>query len=296
MRYMRYQKFIENVKEHMQKELQQKVHVYPILKNNGTIYDGLVIIDPILNISPTIYLNPYYHRYLDGVSMEDIYEDILETYRENCPQEDFDISIFTDYEKAQKSIVMKLVNAEKNKELLETVPHILYLDLAIIFLCSVSDFMNEYATILIHNHHMAHWEVSTEDLYERAKVNTPQILPPRLDNLHDVFEYITHETLPFLEELNISILTNKIKVHGATCMVYPDLLEEIAEIYEDNLIIIPSSIHEVLVIPEANVKKEHSLQDFNPMIQEVNETQLTDGETLSDHAYLYHRDTKEITY
>lgn len=296
MKYMRYQKFIENVKEHVQKELQQKVQVYPILKNNGTIYDGLVIIDPILNISPTIYLNPYYHRYLDGVSMEDIYEDILKTYRENRPLEDFDISLFTDYKKAQKHIVMKLVNAEKNIELLETVPHILYLDFAIIFLCSVSNFMHEYATILIHNQHMEHWGVNSEDLYERAKSNTPQILPPRLDNLHDVFEYITHESLPFLEELNCSILTNKIKVHGATCILYPDLLDEIATIYDDNLVIIPSSIHEVLVIPEENMGKEHTLRDFNNMIQEVNDTQLTDDEMLSNHAYLYHRDTKEITY
>ena len=80
MRYMRYQKFIETVKEHIQQELQKPVHLFPVLKNNGSIYDGLVILDPILNISPTIYLNPYYHRYLDGVSMEDIYEDILNTY------------------------------------------------------------------------------------------------------------------------------------------------------------------------------------------------------------------------
>lgn len=296
MKYMKYQKFIENVKEHIQKELQQKVQVYPILKNNGTIYDGLVIMDPILNISPTIYLNPYYHRYLDGVSIEDIYEDILKTYRENRPLEDFDISLFTDYEKAKERIVMKLVNAEKNKELLEIVPHIPYLDLAIIFLCSISDFMHEYATILIHTQHMTHWEVTTEDLYACAIANTPKILPPRLDNLHDVFEYITHESLPFLEELNSSILTNKIKVHGATCMIYPNLLDEIATIYEDNLVIIPSSIHEVLVIPEGNIGKEHTLTDFDSMIQEVNDTQLTDSEILSDHAYLYHRKTKEITY
>ena len=79
MKYMRYQNFIETVKEHMQQELQKTVYVYPVLKNNGAIYDGLVILDPILNISPTIYLNPYFHRYLDGVSLEDIYEDILKT-------------------------------------------------------------------------------------------------------------------------------------------------------------------------------------------------------------------------
>jgi len=296
MRYMRYQKFIETVKEHIQQELQKPVHLFPVLKNNGSIYDGLVILDPILNISPTIYLNPYYHRYLDGVSMEDIYEDILNTYHENLPDEDFDVSVFRDYDKAKERIVMKLINAKKNEQLLKKVPHILIYDLAIVFLCSVSDFMNEYATILIHNQHIKMWNISLEDLYEVAKDNSPRILAPRLDNLHDVFAYITDESLPFLEALNMHILTNYLKIHGATCMVYPGLLEEIAEVFEDDLIIIPSSIHETLVFPKENLPDEYSIEHLNDMIQEVNETQLTDDEILSDHIYWYHRNTKEISY
>lgn len=293
---MRYQNFIKNVKEHIQAELQQTVHIYPVLKNNGTILDGLVIMDPILNISPTIYLEPFFHQHLNHVPMEEIYANIIKTYRENLPKQDFDITVFTNFEKAKKRIVMKLVNTDKNQVLLERVPHVSFHDLSIIFLCSVGDFMSEYATILIHNCHMEKWNVSTEDLYELAKENTPSILPPRLDNLQYVFEYLTNEKLPFLEELNSSILTNVLKIHGATCMAYPDLLEEVATVYEDNLIIIPSSIHEVLVIPEGNIGEEHTLEDFNRMIQQVNETQLEDSEVLSTHAYLYHRDTKEITY
>lgn len=293
---MRYQNFIKNVKEHIQAELQQSVHIYPVLKNNGTILDGLVIMDPILNISPTIYLEPFFHQHLNHVPMEEIYANIIKTYRENLPKQDFDITVFTDFEKAKKRIVMKLVNTDKNQVLLQRVPHVSFHDLSIIFLCSVGDFMSEYATILIHNCHMEKWNVSTEDLYELAKENTPNILPPRLDNLQYVFEYLTNEKLPFLEELNSSILTNVLKIHGATCMAYPDLLEEVATVYEDNLIIIPSSIHEVLVIPEGNIGEEHTLEDFNSMIQQVNETQLEDSEVLSTHAYLYHYDTKEITY
>ena len=296
MKHMKYRKFIETVKEHIEQELQKKVYVYPVLKNNGTIYDGLVIIDPILNISPTIYLNPYYHRYLEGITMEDIYEDILKTYHDNLPHEDFDVSLFRDYTKARERIVMKLINAEKNKRLLQHVPHILIHDLAIVFLCSVGDYIKEFATILIYNQHLNLWDVTVDELYDAAKENTPVILPARLDNLHDVFEHITDESLPFLEELNISILTNRIRVHGATSMIYPGVLEEIAEIYEDDIVILPSSIHDVLVFPQSSFPEEYSLDGLNTMIQDVNETQLTDAEVLSDHLYYYHRDTKEITY
>jgi hypothetical protein len=284
------------VKNHFQQELQKKVSVNPVLKNNGTIYDGLIIQDPLLNISPTIYLNPYYHRYLDGVSMEDILDDILNAYHSNLPQDDFDISLFTDYSKAKERIVMKLINARKNQELLKSVPHFLIYDLAIVFLCNVSDYMQEYATILIHNHHLNLWNVSSTELYDVAKQNAFKLLPPRLDNLHDVFEYITQDSLSFLDDLNIHILTNHIKIHGASCMVYPNLLDEISSIYEDDLIIIPSSIHEVLVFPKKNLPQDYTLDYLNTMVQEVNETQLTDDEILSDHVYCYHHDTKTVSY
>jgi hypothetical protein len=228
--------------------------------------------------------------------MEDIYMDIIDTYHANLPQEDFDLSLFRDYTNAKERIVMKLVNAKRNEELLKHVPHILIHDLAILFLCTVGDYMQNYATILIYNRHLKLWDKTSEDLYEVAKRNSATLLPPRLDNLHDVFEYITNESLPFLEELNIHILTNPLKINGAACMVYPNLLEEIADIYEDDIIIIPSSIHELLVFPKENLPDKYTLEYLNSMIQEVNETQLTDDEILSDHFYWYHRDSKHISY
>lgn len=293
---MRYQKFIETVQKHIKQVLQKKVYVYPVLKNNGTVYDGLVILDPIFNISPTIYLNPYYHRYLDGVSLEDIYEDILNVYEDNLPAKDFDISVFEDYTKAQDRIVMKLINAKKNARLLEQVPHVLIYDLAIVFLFTVCDFINTYSTILVHHSHLKLWDVTVDELYETAKINSIKILPPRLDNLHDVFEELTDESLDFLDELDINILTNNLKIYGATCMVYPDLLSDIADIYEDDVIIIPSSVHEVLLFPKENLPEGYTLEHINSMIETVNYTELSDMEILSDHIYYYHRNTKEVTY
>ena len=167
---MNYQTFLDNVIQHVSASVQngQKVVLQPVIKNNGMVYDGLVIMDPVLNISPTIYLNPYYHRFLNGVSMEDIYEDILKTYYQNLPSKDFDISLFRDFEKAQKHIVLKLVNREKNEKLLKDVPYIEFQDLALIFVCIVNNFVKEYATILIHNQHLTLWNINLETLYQRG--------------------------------------------------------------------------------------------------------------------------------
>lgn len=296
MKYMKYQNFIETVQEHIAEELEKTVHVYPVLKNNGAIYDGLVVQDPILNISPTIYLNAYYHRYLDGVSLDDIYDDIIKTYQDNLPENDFDISLFRDFNKARKNIVMKLINAEKNQALLKEVPHILVYDLAIVFLYRVHDFVDEYASILIYHQHLKFWDVNENDLYELAMINSPKLMPYRFDSLHDVFLHITNESLPFLDDIHLNILTNHLKIFGATCMVYPNVLEKISNLYEDDLIIIPSSIHEVLILPQKHFPENYTMEELDSMIQEINETELADNEILSDHTYLYQRDTKTVIY
>lgn len=295
---MNYQEFIENIKEHIQSQFDAsyKVIVQPVIKNNGTILDGLIIIDPILNISPTIYLNPYYHRYLNDASIEDIYEEILCTYRDNLPKEDFDISSFKDFTKAKEHIIIKLVNREKNRELLDDVPYIPFYDLAMIFVVAVCDFMNEFATILIHNQHLELWDISLDELYQIAIHNTPNLLSSHFEPMEKVLEHLDESSAAFPTDLNMYLLTNHVKIHGATCMVYPGLLKHIADELEDNLIVIPSSIHEVLIIPYSACVGEYTISDFNDMVLEVNETQLTDDEVLANHVYFYIRSDDKLIY
>ena len=178
-----FEEFIEEVKERVEVRVgcEKKVLVQPILKNNGTVYEGLIILDSILNISPTIYLDQYYHKFCNGVEMEDVVEDIMETYYENKPEEDFNISLFRDYDKAKHNIIMKLVNTEKNKVLLKDIPHRDFYDLSIIYFVTVCSFMADFGTILIHNQHMELWDVTEEELYEAAIENTPNILPHRFE-------------------------------------------------------------------------------------------------------------------
>lgn len=69
-------------------------------------------------------------------------------------------------------IKMKLINYEKNKELLEKVPHVRVPDLAVVFMAVLkSEYNDGFATILIHNSHLDFWNMTTEDLYELAKAN-----------------------------------------------------------------------------------------------------------------------------
>lgn len=282
---MNYQEFTEHIRENLESLIEpgQKVTLQTIDKNNGTQYQGIVIIDPILNISPTIYLEPFYLKYLNGTSTLDICRDILKFYQTFVPEECFDESCFTDFEKAKHRIVMKLIHYEKNIELLQKVPHIPYLDLAIVFVCSAGDLDKEYATILIHNHHLDYWNIDLLSLYHIAKENSPKLLPYHFENME---EYLLHHCNwnPCEDHIPMYLLTNQLKIHGASVILYEGLLEQISKELNSSFVVIPSSVHEVLVVPVQN-KKE--LQTYSNMVLEVNATQLPEDEILSNHAYYY---------
>lgn len=264
-----------------------------IPKNNQVLLDGLTIQEKNRNISPTIYLNPYYAKFQNGTSLFAIVEEIKNIYAMNRPTENVDVRFFTDFENVKDRICMKLVHYEKNRELLKGVPHIRYLDLAIVFYCLISLIPGESATIQIHSNHIRHWDVTPEDLLVLAKENTPKLLPYYLDDifsiltdLGDLLEYSKKRTQPLF------VLTNSEKLFGAAAILYPNLLSSIANRMERDFILFPSSIHEVLLLP---VSKETPLSNYHSMITEINQTHLEPEEILSDHAYFYNRKTGLIT-
>ena len=89
------------------------------------------------------------------------------------------------------------------------------------------------------------------------------------------------------------VLGNQSGIHGAIAIKDTWMLSEIAESYKSDLIILPSSIHECIVMP---VNERINFEDLDAMVREVNETQVRPEEQLSDHAYRFDRNTREITF
>lgn len=287
---MKYQEFLQNVEKEIKKKLEngEELFIQRFPKNNGITYDGLVIFHPEFNISPTIYLNQYYHWYLDGTTLEDICDNIMDTYTARLPKKDFDTSLFTEYDNARHFIIMKLINYEHNRELLQQVPYVRMLDLAIVFQCLVSQQTNSFATILIHNHHLKYWGITKEHLSQDAFKNTPKLLPYELEDMEELIRS-NMMSVPgeiSFEECPMYILTNSAKLNGATAIFYEGLMKKLAEEMETDFIILPSSIHETLLVP---VNSPEQISFFSQMVEQVNETELADDEILSDHAYYYSR-------
>lgn len=275
-----------------------KVTLQRITKNNNTVLDGLVITEPDTNLSPTIYLNPYYENaYMKGVDWDTIIRDITAQYFGAKPV-DFSVAKdFIDYEKIKDRIVFRMVNHAKNSDRLNDIPHVDFLDFALTFSCLVDLQGARDASIQIRHEHLSSWNIDITELCQRALSNTPRLLPPICQNMAELIPLSQFKDEPIAvspEDLAFPmyVLTNEAKLFGATCLYYDGLLRKLSKRFEDDLFIIPSSIHEVILLPAGKLTKDC---DLNAMIREVNATQLAPDEYLSDHAYFYSAANDEIT-
>lgn len=275
------------------------IQLQKIYKNNGLELDGLIISRSKCNISPTIFLNYYYEKQSLFPNLDAVCQDILRTYAHNRASESIDVSFFTDYESVRHHLAFRIINYEKNKELLQTVPHVRYLDLAIVFYCLLKVQESGNATILIHSRHMELWNVSTDDLYNQTCKTTPHLLPYDFRNMSSVlFETFSKNGKQDISALPdggdfwpMYVLSNTDKLYGASCMLYPCLLNKIAGKLDADLFLLPSSIHEIIILPAQNRGQSAQLSQ---MVSDINHTELSADEVLSDHVYYYSKSEQAL--
>lgn len=235
-------------------------------------------------MAPIIFLDSYFEAYQNETSFSQILEDVLATYKKAKNASCTNAEQLFSFEANKDKIVYRLVNYKLNKEALKERPHIPYLDLAIVFDILVEATDKGMASIPIQYKLLELWEKNSNEIYGLAKKNTKRELPVQL-------QYNTYDG-PF-GNLSISfyILSNNPHQNGAACILYDDVLNTLGEALQENFYVIPSSIHETLIISEHDAKGM-SLSD---MIQAVNEMAVLDTEILSDHPYYYNRKTLSLT-
>ncbi len=294
---MEIKEFAGKVRDAVEKKMggAYKVEVREVKKNNGVVLHGLLIVTDDRNVIPTLYLEPFWEAYESGVTLAEIVRRLIKIYREDMPETSIDMDFFRQFEEVSKRICYRLVRQEGNEELLKDVPHIPFLDLAVCFFYAYSGEALGEGAILIRNSHMELWHTTTKELLGLAQGNTPVLFPWRCNSMEQVLrdmlteeEYLAEmpeeECAGFLSENPLWVLSNMQRAHGASCMLYPGLLKRLAEKEKRNFYILPSSIHEVILLTDQGGETPKQLKD---MIAEVNRTQVAPEEVLSDSLYYY---------
>lgn len=288
-------RFAQKVREALEKRLGEayRVEVKEVRKNNGVILHGLLILNDGGNVVPTIYLETFYAAYEDGIPFARVLDRIFEIYREETPKGRINMEFFRDFSKINDRICYRLIRRQNNEQLLEDIPYVEFLDLAVCFYYAYSDSQLGDGSILIHNSHLEIWDIKVKDLMRCAEENTPRLFPGRVSPMNEVLrEVVEADKLPETGlTVPLAVLTNERRIHGAACIMYPGMLERLAGKEGRGFYVIPSSVHEVLLLER---QEGESTEDLRHMIYEINRNHVAPEDVLSDNLYFYNPVSKAL--
>lgn len=289
---MTYQEFLNELTAYLKRELPDgtRMHLSQVLKTNGLRLDCITFSAPGLTVSPAIYPQDYFSR-LSSCSLASLAEEILSLYRD-IGRHSPDMGLFTDPSRLRPYVVFRLIQQKRNRELLKDLPHVPFLDLAIVFYLLLP--CGDHAmtgSALIRHEHLRTWNMTVRDLADLARENSPRLLKQEILPMKEMLRQIlTPEAAEDLfaedrkERCPLYVLTNNIQLYGAGCMLYDGVLETFATARGCDLYVLPSSVHEVLLMP---VSPEFSREELDEMILQVNREHVSQEEILSDHVYRY---------
>lgn len=284
---MTYDQFIQAVEGIVKREVRDNitVHLHTNVKNNGIRRCGIMLKEQGINVTPMIYLEEYYQQFQHGVSLEAIAHNLLQLYEEVRFERSWKGNPIKEYSMVQRKLVYRLINREKNQELLKQIPFVEYLDLAVVFYILLETGPFGVASVLVRNEHLRAWKVSKETVYQAAHRNTEYLLPEEFCTMKTVIEELTgHREYEGRDVMYV--FSNRIRSFGAASILYDGRLEKIAERLQDNYYVLPSSVHETIIIAESDAPEK---EDLDSIIREINDTQVEPEEVLANKAYYYDR-------
>ena len=265
---------------------------------NSTIKYSLILVKTGSDIHPCVNLDTYYNLYQSGTDIDILVKAILDSCKEDYHVNRSAISDFTDWDNVKFHIYAKLISTEKNHSLLSDIPSRAYLDLSIVYYVRMESLFNDkYTVVQISNEHMGYWGVDEDMLYQSAWKNLIEPDETVVKSMADVLNsfFFMKQIYPASDEENISmhVLSNRYYTNGAVQMCAHGVLRETAKMMESDLWILPSSVHEVILLPVCWT--ENCAQGLADIVKEINDTQLEPQEILSYHVYYYSRKSGETT-
>lgn len=274
------------IRKEVEKAMNAEVVVNKVTKNNGIELTGLSVRAEGLNISPVVYIDSYVEALENKeLTINEVVEKIIATYEANKVTNNFDVN-----QLASCKVRARLINKAENMDLLEGLVYENFLDLAIIYSFEVESLTDSecQASVKITNQLLSALELSLEDIKSRMIEDIKvQTMFEALTNMVDISEV----DKSMLDDSPMIIITNSNNLFGAVNLTNTAVLETMANKLEDDLFILPSSIHELIVIP-ASIGQVDYLRN---MVEMINQSEAAMDERLSNNVYKYVRGSKAVT-
>lgn len=291
------EQFVADVKDRLAEQgADVKVSVNEVNKLNES-YEAITVTPEGSNIGVNMSLEKFYDAVQDGTPYDSVVDKAVDVINNGIDKRpEIDVAALTDYSQMKEKLAMEVVSAEANKDMLQNVPHQNMEDMAVVYRFVLNSDEEGRASILVTNQILDHMGVTPEQLHADALENAPQIKPAEIKGMSEVMaEMMGYDQAAMMgivpvapEDEQMFVATVPDKVHGAGVLAYQDFMDQAAERAGGDFFILPSSIHEILIVPD-NGKMD--LKELENMVKEVNATQVAPADKLTDS--VYHYDSKE---
>ncbi|MED9903726.1 MAG: DUF5688 family protein [Lachnospiraceae bacterium] len=305
---MEFNEFIEKTKNSICRFLGDlgSAETKEVIKNNGVILHGIIITGAGEAISPTIYLDAFYEEYRRGKPFGSIVHEIIKIYEENKVSHEINLDFFMDYNAVRGRIFQKVIHYDKNRKLLHNLPHKRFLDLAVVcYYAYMNDFLGR-GSIQIEIGHLDKWGISEEELFADARENTLKKLGAEVRSMDEILLEMMEEQLETADtrqlknmldnrteqEIPMYIMTLRGRYFGAACICFEEMLKSFSDRCGKSFYILPSSVHELILIPESGREEPETLKN---MVREINADHVLLEEQLSDNIYYFDISKNEVS-
>lgn len=276
-------KFAEEVAEVIRREYSlhvSNVEVKEVVKNNDTTFVAITYKVPNSNLSPCIYMEDFYNHYNgDYAYIYDVAKRIVIKEVLNLPQ--FYLDGMVNFNKIKDKVVPVIINKDRNKEYLKDKIYTPFLDLAIIYKIILNTDWTQ--STIVTESLFNYWGIDKQTLHEEAVKNLPEAEIHSMASLLRDFAEFPDEDID--DDFPMKVITNDKKISGVSSVLLNN--EFLRSLYEDmgKFIILPSSIHEVIVIPAG--KRIDEGKFLADTVKDVNESVVSDEDFLSNSVYLF---------
>ena len=302
------EEFYENVKEKIFGYLPEKfedadIRLCSNVKNNDIVETGIAIRLPGEIITPVIYLEDYFQQYQNGENMGDILMAIGNARGQLMDTRDMEIDAesLTDYEKVKGNLQMRVFDTEKNEKRLEGLVHHSFGDYSSAYAILLSDDPETSMSVMVTPDMMERWGITKRQLHEdtiQADMSRGPILmdmESTMSSLMGGMEPQNYLEKPIPEEVLFKgedgpppffCLTNRERMNGAGLILNPQVQEKLANEL-GNYYVLPSSIHEVLILADVGDRELFNAKGLEEMVKSINESTVAPKEVLSDKVEYY---------
>lgn len=293
---MLYDEFVDECKDRLQDYLKsqgEQVDVmYHSVRKINFQEEALLVRYKGDQIAPVVYMSGRYEDYLSGREMSEIVKDIARNVQEARKHQP-DMLDFT-AEMAKERLYLSVINAEKNEELLNSVPYRKIEDLA----CIAKFRLDAEASVVVNETLCRQFRLTAEEVLaigERNMVKNGYQCEPldleikRILKEQGVADREIEEGMMKTQSSMMYVASTANHMEGAAVIASREAMHDFYEKIGEPFYILPSSRHEVILLPD---RCGLETADLAEMVKDVNRQVVDEKDVLSDH--VYHFDGRQI--